>query len=64
MWATPRQYPRFNATLPVEIRPVGLQVPLRAQTEDISLGGFYVEMTFTQPVFTELPARSYARTPQ
>jgi hypothetical protein len=49
------EYPRFKVTLPIEIRPVGLQVPLRAQTEDISsLGGFYVEMTFTQRVSTEL----------
>ena len=51
---TPRQHPRFKATLPVELRALGQPVPLRAQTEDISLGGLYVEMMLTQEVSTEL----------
>jgi len=51
---TPRQYPRYKAALPVEMRPLAVSVPLRGQTEDISMGGFYVEITFTQPVSTEL----------
>lgn len=50
----PRQHPRFKAVLPVELRPLGQPVPLRAQTEDISLGGIYVEMILTQKVSTEL----------
>jgi len=50
----PRQFPRFKAALPVELRPIGLSVPLRGQTGDISLGGLYVEMTFTQQISTEL----------
>jgi c-di-GMP-binding flagellar brake protein YcgR len=50
----PRQHPRFKAALPVELRPAGQPVPLRAQTEDISLGGLYVEMILTQKVSTEL----------
>jgi hypothetical protein len=54
MWATPRQHPRFRASLPVELRATGLQAPLRAQTEDVSLGGLYVEMTCTQHVSTEV----------
>lgn len=53
-WTTPRQHPRFKTAVPVELRPVALQVPLRCQTTDISLGGLYVEMTFTQQVSTEL----------
>jgi c-di-GMP-binding flagellar brake protein YcgR len=51
---TPRRYPRFKATLPVELRALDQPVPLRAQTEDISLGGLYVEMILTQKVSTEL----------
>jgi len=51
---TPRQYPRFKAVLPVELRPLGLQVPLRGQTGDISRGGFYVEMPFTQEISTKV----------
>ena len=54
MERTPRQYPRFKKTLPVELRPLALSAPLRAQTQDISLGGLYVEMSFTQKVSTKL----------
>jgi c-di-GMP-binding flagellar brake protein YcgR len=50
----PRQHPRFKAALPVELRPLGQPVPLRARTEDISLGGLYVEMILTQKVSTEV----------
>ena len=51
---TPRQYPRFKAVLPVELHPVTATVPLRAQTQDICLGGLYVEMSLTQKVSTDL----------
>jgi len=51
---TPRQYPRFRVALPVVLKPLDLEVPLRGQTGDISWGGFYVEMTFTQPVSTKV----------
>jgi hypothetical protein len=54
MWATPRQHPRYKTMIPVELRATGLQAPLRAQTEDVSLGGFYVETTCTQNVATEV----------
>jgi c-di-GMP-binding flagellar brake protein YcgR len=47
-----RQYPRFEATLPVDLRPLGTNAPLRTQTHDISLGGLYAEMTFTQEIAT------------
>jgi len=50
----PRQHPRFKAVLPVELRPLGQPLPLRAQTEDISLGGIYVELLLTQRVSTEV----------
>jgi hypothetical protein len=51
---TPRQYPRVRAVLPVELHRATLAVPLRAQTQDICLGGLYVEMSFTQKVSTDL----------
>ena len=50
----PRQYPRFKAALPIELRPEGINAPLRAQTGDICLGGCYVEMMFTQEISTQL----------
>jgi len=51
---TPRQYPRVKAVLPVELHRASVTVPLRAQTQDICLGGLYVEMSFTQKVSTNL----------
>jgi hypothetical protein len=47
-----RQYSRFEAALPIELRPLGANAPLRAH--DIGLGGLYVEMTFTQEISTAL----------
>jgi c-di-GMP-binding flagellar brake protein YcgR len=54
MERTPRQYPRFKAVLPIELHPASITAPLRAQTQDICLGGLYVEMNFTQKVSTDL----------
>jgi hypothetical protein len=54
MERTPRQHPRFKAILPVELHPATVTAPLRAQTQDICLGGLYVEMSFTQKVSTDL----------
>src|SRR5260370_21813970 len=51
---TPSQYPRVKAVLPVELHRATATVPLRAQTQDICLGGLYVEMSFTQKVSTNL----------
>jgi c-di-GMP-binding flagellar brake protein YcgR len=49
-----RQYPRFEVSLPVELRPLGANAPLRTRTRDLCLGGLYVEMTLTQEVTTTL----------
>jgi len=49
-----RRYPRFKAALPVELRQPGGNIPVRAQTGDIGLGGCYVEMTSTQQVAKEV----------
>ncbi len=54
MERTTRQHPRYNAALPVELQAMGVPTPLRALTHDICLGGFYVELAYTQPVSTEL----------
>jgi len=51
---TPRQHPRFRAALAVVLKPLELEVPLRGNTSDISWGGMYVEMAFTQPVSTKV----------
>jgi hypothetical protein len=48
----PRQYARFKAAVPIELRPNGMTTPLRGQTADICLGGCYVEMIFTQELST------------
>jgi hypothetical protein len=53
-YAKQRRYPRYKAALPVELRQPGGNVPVRAQTGDIGLGGCYVEMTSTQQVSKEL----------
>jgi len=53
-WSKQREYPRFKAALPVELRQAGASSPLRAQTTDICLGGCYVEMTSTQKVSREV----------
>lgn len=52
MERTPRQYPRFRAALPIELRSTTVNAPLRAQTQDICLGGLYVEMSLTQKTST------------
>lgn len=49
-----RQHPRFRVALPVELRQSGVNVPVRAQTGDIGMGGCYVEMTSTQQVSKEV----------
>src|SRR5438309_10667937 len=53
-WAKQREYPRFKAALPVELRQAGASAPLRAQTADICLGGCYIEMTSTQQISREV----------
>src|ERR1700690_640999 len=49
-----RQYPRLKVGVPIELRPEGSEFPIRGATSDLSLGGCYVEMTFTFPVGTLL----------
>jgi hypothetical protein len=54
MERTQRQHPRFKAALPVELHLSTVAGPLRAQTQDICLGGLYIEMSLTQKVSTDL----------
>jgi c-di-GMP-binding flagellar brake protein YcgR len=38
----------------VELRTEGDETPIRAETADLSLGGFYTEMSFTLEIGTQL----------
>lgn len=49
-----RQYPRVSASVQIELRPEGMDVPMRLETTDVSLGGCYVEMAFTLDIGTKL----------
>ena len=40
--------------VPVELRPQATETPIRGETADLSLGGFYIEMMFTLDIGTEL----------
>ena len=40
--------------MPVELRPEGSTIPIGAATSDLSLGGCYIEMTFTLAKDTRL----------
>jgi c-di-GMP-binding flagellar brake protein YcgR len=42
-----REHSRVNACVQVELRQVGGPAIIRTKTSDISVGGCYVEMTFT-----------------
>lgn len=49
-----RQFPRIKVHLPVELRPETNFGPIRGQTADLSLGGFYIEMLFTLEIGTQV----------
>src|SRR5579862_1234202 len=49
-----RKYSRAKLRVPVEFRTAEAKVSSRAETTDLSLGGFYLETMFTMPVGTEL----------
>lgn len=49
-----RRYPRVRTSCQVALRPEGMDVPMRLETTDISLGGCYVEMGLTLEVGTKL----------
>ena len=49
-----RRYPRTQIAVQIEIRPQGIDVPMRLETTDLSLGGCYVEMALTLDIETKL----------
>jgi len=49
-----RRYPRMIASVQIELRPEGMDVPMRLETTDVSLGGCYVEMALTLDIGTKL----------
>jgi hypothetical protein len=49
-----RKYGRLKLRVPIELRREGDSFPIRAETMDLSLGGFYIEMLFTLDVGTKV----------
>jgi PilZ domain len=49
-----RKHPRVKVRVPVELRLEGSTAPIGAATADLSLGGCYIEMTFTLAKDTKL----------
>ena len=50
MGAEKRESKRVKARVPVELQIDGSKTPIRTETADLSLTGFYVEMMFTLSV--------------
>ena len=49
-----RRHPRCKAAIPVELHLPGVSTPSRTITQEISVGGCYVETMFTLAVGTRL----------
>lgn len=49
-----RRHPRTQVAVQIEIRPQGIDIPMRLETSDLSIGGCYVEMAMTLDVGTRL----------
>jgi c-di-GMP-binding flagellar brake protein YcgR len=49
-----REHTRLKVRVPVELRPEPTETPIRGETADLSLGGFYVEMMFTLEIGTQV----------
>jgi c-di-GMP-binding flagellar brake protein YcgR len=49
-----RRHPRVQIPVQIEIRPAGMDVPMRLETTDLSVGGCYVEMALTLDVGAKL----------
>jgi len=49
-----RRHPRVQIAVQIEIRPAGMDVPMRLETTDLSVGGCYVEMAMTLDVGNKL----------
>jgi c-di-GMP-binding flagellar brake protein YcgR len=45
---------RFKLRVPVELTPEADATPVRGETVDLSLGGFYIEMLFTLEIGTKV----------
>ncbi|HEV2729019.1 MAG TPA: PilZ domain-containing protein [Terriglobales bacterium] len=49
-----RKHSRLKLRVPVELRQETTETPIRGETADLSLGGFYIEMMFTLEIGTQL----------
>ena len=53
-WPEHRKFPRSKVAIQVELKSEGAAMPSRTETADLSLGGCYIEMSFTLQVGTKL----------
>lgn len=51
-----RRYPRYSVQVQIELREDGNDVPMRANTTDLSRGGCYVELMMPLPVGANITA--------
>jgi len=51
-----RRHPRYSVQVQIEFRADGSDVPIRANTTDLSKGGCYVELMMPLPVGTNITA--------
>ena len=49
-----RRFERHKLRVPVELTPEADRSPVRGETADLSLGGFYIEMLFTLETGTKV----------
>ena len=49
-----RRYPRLNTSVQLEVIVEGVAAPIRTKTDEIALGGCYIETMFTLPIGTNL----------
>jgi len=54
MYRERRRHKRLKVRVPVELRAQGSVAPIKGETTDISLGGFYLPTMFTLGIGTEL----------
>ncbi len=47
-----RKHPRLKVRVPVEMLTEASEAPIRGETADLSLGGFYIEMMFALEIGT------------
>ena len=49
-----RQYPRLHTSVQLQVHVEGVAAPIWTKTDEIALGGCYIETMFTLPIGTNL----------